>query len=559
MTGKGAVMTATEGRKSAMPGHRPVRSAEPIESPPTCTLEVEVQLEPAPLSVRDRVAMLEPGATHELRVGLRPANGGSRSFAAKGDLVLDIEWADDCGNDGFVRVIGDPILVPIAKIGHEHSLGGAFTVVVDEVSLRMTRKLCVTAVDRKTNQQHRIYELTLEVDGDLLAPPADMSRAVAINFGREPDPRLAVIHVYTEGGTTFVRGYHPSALLTPVAIELPSFDLAASQAEDDDLTDNWYNEIIAHIADYSQSRLSDVHRWLNYVLPPSNEVCIQGNARFAIVIAEYIDSRVPWEMLVLKNGTVLGERAIVTRWATIQPHGEIFTLDPATAVQGEQIPTRESRSAGGHGSGGVLSYLDLDAADQGQLPKELERCRNDSCDDARALLNRIKLPIEGCALVMLACHGIFARKEDPDVEIGSLRNPSQRLQRIDLAGLAAPKGMRPLVFVNACHSARMKRSDRHVFGIPEAFLRVFARGYLGTVSAVEQTIAAEIAARIVAGACSPSGICLPELLFKMRRAAASTRDRDRRTFVETFMYVFYGSPGEWLTLEPKRQPGNAHG
>lgn len=507
---------------AAATSNRPTRrAATAIEIPEDRHIKVKTHLVPAPVS-DDGDLVLAPGGAYELVVQLEYAGPDPSAFLVRGDLELCAIWEGDAS----VHVDDGVIDVSILGLSRDGRLGGSFKLVVSERALHTTGWLRLTARDRVTQRTHTIYERTLVIEAELRAPPQGFASSAAIRLDRDPDPQLAVLHVHAGSeGQILVNGYHPSLPLLQGKLMGDPIDFGEA-----DIKKYPSHTIADHVLDYSKRALPDVHAWLNQLLGKSAEA---AGGELAILVAEHVDARVPWEMLTLEDRSVLGARAVMTRWMPIHHFSQLLELD-VSAVH--------------DGTGGVLAYLDLVEVDQDVLPAALSECHRESCANLYALHARLKGELGSIALVLLACHGIFTRNEEHEVQLGSLKEEYKRINRLDLVRLEAPSGPKPLVFVNACHSARLGRGRLGITGLPEVFLGGFARGYLGTLGAVSQKGAAKIAASLLERARLRDGVCLAEFLLELRREAAAARARDVQTFVDTFMYVFYGSPRDRLAL-----------
>jgi hypothetical protein len=499
------------------------------------------QLEPEPATHGD-LPVLHPGVSYVLKLTLAQAAPGEPVFAARGDLVLQARWA----GEPDVHVDDRPIEVSLPTLPDAFATA-EFHFDVSKDARRTIGDLMITAKDRVTGRPipDPIYTCSAEIAAEFLAPPRWFAET-PIRLDRKPEPRLAVLHVHGAGEQILVNGFHPSAMpLESARIGRPSIDFVRIEQEKaDENADDHAEKIINHVIDYSQQGLRHVHRWLKEVLHQFDAAATGTSDKPAIIIVEQVASRVPWEMLSLEDKTVLGARVIVTRWIVISHDSTTIELDPA-AVHGRH----------GH----VLSYVDGLEEKLNDFGAAL-KVRSREQRSIRTLAKELRAEPNGLALVMLTCHGIFERPESAG-QYGSEKNEHDRITRLDLVEIATPVGPRPLVFVNACHSARLTSSNedttRLPVGLPEVFLRGYARGYLGAVGEISLEFAAEFGACILDQASTFSGVCVAELLFERRRRAAANRANDPETFVNTFMYVFYGSPHDRLLLAAGISPGGA--
>ena len=292
------------------------------------------------------------------------------------------------------------------------------------------------------------------------------------------------------------------------------------------------------VLEYCRASAPDLLKWLHDVLE-----CTHGDV--SILVTEHSDSRVPWEMLVLEDGGLpLGARVVVTRWTMVHSYKDRVWLDPREAT---------------FRSGLVVKFVDSARLAQSKAEDvELLKCAVVSCDSVKKLAATLWTLPENAALVFLACHGIFAKDQAHGTELRDANLPGGAITTLDLEGLPTPPaGRQPALVVNACHSARLVRTPLGVSGLPAFFLASFTKSYLGTVGAVDEEVAAEVGARLIKEARTEGGVQIPEFLLQLRRAAAEAFDgrTKARSFVSTFMYVYYGSLNGGLRLDPKERHG----
>ena len=265
----------------------------------------------------------------------------------------------------------------------------------------------------------------------------------------------------------------------------------------------------------------------------------------AIVIVEHADTRVPWEMLVLEAGDVpLGARAMVTRWTSVQRYKDNVWL----LLQSDEPHV-----------GQVLNFVDTAGlAYTGPERDELLECAGVESESVTALLKSLRQLPPDVSLVFLACHGVFAKDEQHRTMLKDLANPTGYISTLKLEGLTLPEAP-PALIINACHSARLTRTDDLISGLPEFFLSSFARSFLGTIGAVDDAVAAAVGAGLLKAARGPNGVRIPEFLMQLRKNAAADFKKGgmkARAFVSHFMYVFYGSPRERIRLKSKAKAGD---
>ncbi|MGB0386393.1 MAG: CHAT domain-containing protein [Ardenticatenaceae bacterium] len=271
----------------------------------------------------------------------------------------------------------------------------------------------------------------------------------------------------------------------------------------------------------------------------------------SLIIVDHAGLQLPWEMLELSPGHYLGALAPVVRWIAVPFFDSWRTL---------QVRPQQK-------SGTVVAYLDEQEVSHTALERDiLNQLLTRYYQDTKQLRQRLKQSLTGVGMVYLGCHGIFSYKSYNNrhkMAIGSLHNPSNRLISLDLEGLPAMEGERPVLFVNACHSARLMWDDYGPFGLPEVLLAYVASGYIGTLGPVGSRYAVKIAQQILHGAgTEKNGVSPSEILRQLRAIAVKQLNENDLSswlkFIYTFMYVYYGNPLARLRLLPANQTGEGH-
>jgi len=263
-----------------------------------------------------------------------------------------------------------------------------------------------------------------------------------------------------------------------------------------------------------------------------------------LVVWDDTDFEIPWELLWIPavpetaaGEGWLGSTVTMTRWTTIR----------------SVYPVGNGLSASGQCVGGVLAYVgnaqmsgDLDVLKQfgPQVPASL-----------RDLLLVLEQPGARVALVYVACHGEhgssgFRFKLD-GVSLGEIG--ARSFQRIAESGA--------LVFINACHSARLiddpEYNDDTLRGFAEAFLRSGASGFVGTSGAVGEDSAREIVRGLLERLHREPDVPVAVALRDYRRGKSvayvppaddTAEARRLLSFFHTFMYVYFGNPSTTLQL-----------
>jgi CHAT domain len=264
-----------------------------------------------------------------------------------------------------------------------------------------------------------------------------------------------------------------------------------------------------------------------------------------LIIWDDTDFAIPWELLWLpKAGASLPEDWLgcamtVTRWTTIH------------AV--DQSPIRDLSSAT-RCSGHVLGYVDTT-----QMRPDLElldKLNARKKANVRELLDELSRPGDQIALVYIGCHGSFSTTSfafmlNNEISLGEI--DSRTFQRLVDCGA--------LVFVNACHSARLvddtEIDDDTLRGFAEVFLRSGAAGFIGATGAVWEMQSRRLASHLLDAIRKDPDTSVARSLRTFRRAHA-VRDlppvndtaaaRTLLPFIYTSMYVYFGSPATTIHL-----------
>lgn len=267
--------------------------------------------------------------------------------------------------------------------------------------------------------------------------------------------------------------------------------------------------------------------------------------RLILIIADHSVSEIPWEMVQWKRGSYIGATWRVVRWIPVRD----FRVWQELCLQEEER------------TGKVLAYLNHEELDTRVEREALSRFATSFCTTTALLKQGLSRQLESVALVYLGCHGVFTYGEKHKVAVGELHNPSNTLVALSVEDIQGPEGARPLLFVNACHSARLIRDSNGFYGLPEVFLARIASAYLGTLGPVGSTYAAEIANIIFTEAVKKS-IEPAEVLRRLRAEAVAALSASEATenwlnFIYTFMYVYYGNPFVKIRLGAAEPEGDA--
>jgi hypothetical protein len=261
-------------------------------------------------------------------------------------------------------------------------------------------------------------------------------------------------------------------------------------------------------------------------------------------INDQTSAEIPWELAYLhvadRHG-FLGEFFGVAR--AVQPYAD--GAAPQLEVAAMPSPLMEVVQIGR-----VAAYVSK-ASD---LPNtDPERAALDNlgvrCAEWREeLLDALEQHDVGTALVYIASHAEF--DDSPATAARLVLTQGEVISAEELLGhdLRLLRASHPLVFVNACHSARMRpKGAWRRFGLPATFLAKRACGYLGAMGRINVVNAGVFGHLFLTAVHGESGAYVADVLRRLRsEARAYTGNHavpDPETyFLNAFMYVYYGPP-----------------
>ncbi|MFN8444382.1 MAG: CHAT domain-containing protein [Caldilineaceae bacterium] len=180
----------------------------------------------------------------------------------------------------------------------------------------------------------------------------------------------------------------------------------------------------------------------------------------------------------------------------------------------------------------------------------------DDYGDINSFRARLDTNLNDAGLIYIGSHGIIINEKQEKDFILSL-DRREEIKVFDLTALSYLENFsaRPIVIVNACHSAWLFRHEGVRYGLSIALLQQIAKDFVGTIGPVSDKRAAEVAEAIFAKLNTPAnGMRLAELLRDIRTDAfrkltkSQSHMDDWLDFLYTFMYVYYGNPFSRLQL-----------
>lgn len=261
---------------------------------------------------------------------------------------------------------------------------------------------------------------------------------------------------------------------------------------------------------------------------------------FVLVIVDMSYSNFPWELVHVVDAELreipIGALAIVVRWIPTR----YFTSRHVLYLEDELC------------EGGTHAFFDKDLLGVDIERKSADKFEIETSEQLAEFAGRIATSAAQAAFFYAGCHGDFP--EEPDIlseptlfTQGGIAGAPQEIgcNLFDSDGFEADYGNRPLVFLNACHSARLIQKEQHIAGFAEVLLARWARAFVGTLGYVNSQNAAVFAAALFEELLdSEEGVSIAEFLLHQRASAMAGfhSDRDVGKLLDAFMYVYYGNP-----------------
>ncbi|MES1263231.1 MAG: CHAT domain-containing protein [Peristeroidobacter soli] len=466
---------------------------------------------------------LAPGFDYKVRVILRLVTDAG-GFDIGDGTILSLEWKD-CALKLEIPPHPEPIrtalLVEQKKLTREFLLSIPEKSPMAEGQLR----LIASGVDFEPRE---LRTRKIKIMGRTYVAPEEFETKLQMKLQPDYVPRIARIYVVQDGEKVRVTAHHS---------DFPQFSATLPKLMQSiaDVAGEKPSRLVWEAAQtYRQAAMPELAAWLDDVINKTKGV--------SIIITEHVDSRVPWEMIKLKDSVPpLGARVLVMRWTNVHPESEADHLDPFAKAEHK---------------GSVLHFVDEDRLKKSKLEiDELQRCKGVPCKTSDELLLQMDDPSKDLAVLFLSCHGTLAKDQYHGEVLAKANAPGGGITVLELSDVNRP-GRKPAVVVNACHSARVSNSDYGLTGLPNFFLAKYAESYFGTLGAVDEDFAAEVGRDLINRARSSDGVVLADFLFEMRQNAwkkfdVKKSERDYWSFVSAYMYVLYGPLEDRMLLLAK--------
>jgi len=473
----------------------------------------------------------EPGKAYQVRVwGSGNAQPGQKGVYIHSGMNLFL-WAHN--------TLGITISNPRSHVARDdvHTFTHVFDImVVEEIPMGdLTLELCY--VDSEIPHHPRIATtMRVSLAGQHNLVSEELLEKCHVSLDVRPPDNVAILHIEAalEKQLRLTGWNCRTPSLSIAALDIPALDLGGF---DETLTDP--QTLRLQMRDFSANETSGLCAWLDRLRQKYGE-------DLGIIIVNHTEIEFPWEMLELADNNYLGALARIVHWLPVQLYGHRQDLQVAAETL----------------AGAVMAYIDESATPEHH---PLTSFIHHLYQTFAQLKVKMMDSLQSVGLVYLESKGIFTyENEQYCVSVDELHNPANRRVQLTLSDLPALPKDRPILFVNACHSARLVRGHFGLVGLPQALLARIASGFIGSLGPVNPAVAAKIAQKIFQEARSQTdGASLPEILRQLRAYAVqqvitNPSKQNQLLFIYTFMYIYYGNPMARLHLTVAEEMGDVH-
>ena len=386
-----------------------------------------------------------------------------------------------------------------------------------------------------------------------------------ITFSANLDAKLknevAIFYVVDEDGQYRVRAFNAVQRMLDTGSNQPPIVSFSQQMEGENSSEK-LRDIPAVMRLYSQKR-REAKQIIKWLVELQKRLTYDQQELSYVVINDKTDFEIPWEMLEWHKKSesdekihhYLGASFITVRWQDIE---NLECWDEDENLLNLEFEPEDC-------TGNIIAYTnttDFQSVEQEistllQFNATYHKNPYDFLDE----LEKIKA---GVSLVYIASHGFF-HEDIYETSIGE-NDIKKRvtLKRINKYNLDCFKACPSIVFMNACHSGRLRKDsmmsqDYYRTGFATFFLERGARGVIGTLGKVIDQYAVKVSHNFFAECQRSPGISVAAILRNIRKQIAEIYkerkdDETERLFIITFMYVYYGNPMTVLRL-PKTGGG----
>lgn len=363
------------------------------------------------------------------------------------------------------------------------------------------------------------------------------------------DKEVAILYIESEEGQYRVRARTAEQKPLDTQLCTPP-ELSFSQQLEGDKIPDKLRQISGRMRMFSEENTvaRQIRGWL---LKLQNTLQTQNQKLSCIVINDRTDSEIPWEMLELLENQYLGASVVTVRWQDIE--------NTQCWEENSSLINLEFQEE--HCYGNIVAYTNTtDFKNVEQEITTLNQFSNNCFQNIYDFLAYLEQINSEISLMFIASHGFFG-DDITQMYLGEDDNK----QRISLTQLYDYdfdffKSNYSIVFLNACHSGRLRRDKKldiinhnYRMGFPTFFLKKGARGVIGTLGKVIDQYAAKVTSNFFAEYQRNPHLPVAAILRNIRAEAAKNfrankTEENRRLFIFTFMYVYYGNPMTVLRL-----------
>ncbi|MFN8464004.1 MAG: hypothetical protein U0X20_00575 [Caldilineaceae bacterium] len=484
------------------------------------------------------------GATYEVHIYASPNfNAETNSIAMeRSSICLELQAHPES------IVIGEPV----ANLS-KNSLDGVVhrTAVTLEHGC-MHKEARFTLLAKRTDVDDKlrpVASLVLAIRPDVDELEKGFLEQVHISPAMPLPNHIAVLHVErNEQGNWVLEGWNGRRKSLSRTIVSQPQHLSATWLED--LPDNEISNVWGQFRAWSSSSIGALQQWLHSMLLSYGDSLV-----LAVVNRE--DADFPWELVHVYDDDTqvefpIGARVSIVRWMRFDwYHRKVYL----------ELHNGESQAC----RGWVTAYLDNSLPGISFERSALAQVHAHEHASLKDLYDALKTGSEApdASLILVACHGDCPREWangswGPITDVLLVTNDRSEtlsythLSRIPFIGDLA---RRPLVFLNACHSARLiSRGSGNGLAVP--LLQRIARGFIGTIGRVDSHYAGELAAQLLYTAAKTEGVQVAWFLREVRAKAFDmwvNNPLDDRP-IYAFFYTYLGNPYLRLHLTPIPAP-----
>lgn len=385
-----------------------------------------------------------------------------------------------------------------------------------------------------------------------------------ITFSAKLDTKLknevAIFYVVDEDGQYRVRAFNAVQGMLDTGSNKPPKISFSQQMQGENLSEN-LRDIPGVMRFYSQ-KSREAKQLIKWLVELQKKLNSDQQELSYVVINDKTDFEIPWEMLEWHEKSendenkhhYLGASFTTVRWQDIE--------NPECWDEDENLLNLEFEPE--DCTGNIIAYTNT--TDFESVKQELSTLRGFNAtnhENPHDFLKELEKIDSGMSLVYIASHGFF----DEDIHQTSIGENDIKnrvsIARIYKYDLSCFKTYRTVVFMNACHSGRLRKyseySQDYRTGFATFFLEKGARGVIGTLGKVIDQYAVKVSHNFFAECQRSPEISVAAILRNIRKQIAEIYkerkdDETERLFLVTFMYVYYGNPMTVLRL-PKTGGG----